>query len=178
MEGKPVVTLPTVHVTAPAPKLKAETLALLLTQEGEHEVGENWGPKVKEYLAAANVRNPAPWCAAFVNWGAEKTAAKLGVKSPLEQVPLQAYVQSYVDHGKTNGWVVKKEQVAPGDLFCVWHQSLKRYGHIGMVISVDLKKGTFQAIEGNTNDDGSREGYEVAKRTRTITGNILFLRWA
>ena len=37
-------------------------------------------------------------------------------------------------------------------------------GHIGFVTKVVL--GVFSTIEGNTNDDGSREGYKVCRRTR------------
>ncbi|HYE75220.1 MAG TPA: CHAP domain-containing protein, partial [Blastocatellia bacterium] len=49
-------------------------------------------------------------------------------------------------------------------------------GHTGIVESVDVAKKTVTSIEGNTNDDGSREGYEVARRTRTIESiNVGFI---
>jgi hypothetical protein len=158
--------------------LVQRTVEIALSQEGVHEVGENWGPKVKEYLAAASVDNPAPWCAAFVNWCAEQAAKELEVKSPLELVPNQAYVQSYVDYAKAHGWVVDRREARTGDLICVWHQSLKRYGHIGLVTGWTTDSKLIRTIEGNTNDDGSREGYEVAKRDRTPTTSILILRWS
>jgi hypothetical protein len=40
-------------------------------------------------------------------------------------------------------------------------------GHAGIVSNV-LSKTSFQSIEGNTNDNGGREGYIVAEKTRTI----------
>jgi hypothetical protein len=40
-------------------------------------------------------------------------------------------------------------------------------GHAGIVVEV-IDDVTFKSIEGNTNDDGSREGYEVALKTRKV----------
>ena len=37
-----------------------------------------------------------------------------------------------------------------------------KYGHTGIVVQAD--GDTFKSIEGNTNDDGSFEGYEVCAR--------------
>ena len=42
-------------------------------------------------------------------------------------------------------------------------------GHIGFVTKVDLVNKTFETIEGNSNDEGSREGYEVAHRTGKLS---------
>jgi hypothetical protein len=38
--------------------------------------------------------------------------------------------------------------------------------------------GRFWTIEGNTNDDGSREGFKVATRRRRVNERVVFLRWA
>ena len=40
--------------------------------------------------------------------------------------------------------------------------------HTGIVFS--LSEETFESIEGNTNDSGDREGYEVCKRIRSYGG--------
>ena len=45
----------------------------------------------------------------------------------------------------------------------------KGMGHIGFVTKVDLVNKTFETIEGNSNDEGSREGYEVAHRTGKLS---------
>lgn len=177
-----IVTLPPVIVTGQMPESLAQaTLALALTQEGVKEEGKaNWGPKVQEYLKAAGVTVPAAWCAAYVNWCAEQTAKRLGVKSPLELVPNQAYVQSYAEYGKKHGWEVERSKAQPGDLILFWSTELKRYAHMGIVTGWTTVAGkrVLATIEGNTNDEGSREGYEVAKRTRSLTNNVLILRWS
>lgn len=54
-----------------------------------------------------------------------------------------------------------------GSLVC-W-QSLKNptQGHIGIVVEV-LSDGSFKSIEGNTNENGSREGYIVGLKSRKL----------
>ena len=158
------------------PSLRAAALARALSLVGVHETSENWGPEVKEFLAAANVKSPAPWCAGFVNFCAQKEAEKLGLVSPLEAVALQAYVQSYADYGKKHGWVVQAKDAQPGDLFLLYYDSLHRYGHIGYV--TEMKGRFFSTVEGNTNAAGSREGTLVAKKNRPVSANVLFLRWS
>lgn len=154
-----------------------QVVKIALAELGVKEEGKaNWGPKVKEYLAAADVTVPAAWCAGYVNWVFEKAAEVTGTTSPLEKVPLQAYVQSYVNHGKANGWVVKDTEARAGDLICVWSSSLQRYAHIGIVTGWSVDGRRIATVEGNTNDEGSREGYEVAKRTRAPSTNVLILR--
>lgn len=153
------------------------TYHIAATQIGVHEVGTNWGPEVKMYLHAAEVTVPAAWCAALQNWAAERAAEKLGVRSPLEDVTHQAYVQSYVDYGRTHGWIIPTKEAQRGDLLCVWHQSLKRYGHIAIVGGWTDDKKRIKTVEGNSNTDGSREGVEVCEHERTPTRNILILRW-
>jgi hypothetical protein len=46
--------------------------------------------------------------------------------------------------------------------------------HTGIVVSTSAE--TFKTIEGNTNDDGSREGYEVCARTRGYS-NMDFIKF-
>jgi len=58
----------------------------------------------------------------------------------------------------------RSNSVKPGDIFIM--QFKHGTGHTGFVVKVE--NGIVHTIEGNTNDDGSREGYEVAQRKRTI----------
>lgn len=53
----------------------------------------------------------------------------------------------------------------PGAL-AVWRFGVDWRGHFGIVEVVNVNQNDFASIEGNTNDDGSREGYEVARRNR------------
>ena len=49
-----------------------------------------------------------------------------------------------------------------------WEADLGRYMHTGIVTAYDPGTCVFKTIEGNTNTDGSREGYEAARQTRDI----------
>jgi hypothetical protein len=138
----------------------------------------NWGPKVQEFLKAAEIDRPAAWCAGLVQWCAEQAAYDHGVISPLETVKLQAYTPSYFEWAKHNNKFVTFEEAGLGDLFILYYPSLNRYGHIGLVEEVNVEEGWFSTIEGNTGLEGEREGYMVAKRRRTHTVNVKFIRWA
>ena len=58
---------------------------------------------------------------------------------------------------------VSQDQLSPGSLFLLRRSPLD-WTHTGMVVSV--LSHTLETIEGNTNDSGEREGYEVCKRVR------------
>jgi hypothetical protein len=59
----------------------------------------------------------------------------------------------------------------PGSIFVQQATGAERqkykYRHTGIIASAG--PDTMQTIEGNTNDDGSAEGYEVCARTRGYT---------
>jgi hypothetical protein len=154
-------------------------LEIALKELGVHEEGgENKGKRVQEYQKAAGINPGDPWCAAFINWCAEQAALALGLKSPLEQIKLQGYVQAYYDFFKPKGVVITDlKNVKAGDLFLVLHAP-NHYGHIGLVKDTDLVKKRFHSVEGNSNDEGSREGYEVCTNFRPATEKIVFIRWA
>lgn len=142
---------------------------------GKETEGRNRGPTVDWFLRGAgrDPRDAEEWCAAFVNRVAEIGCAKKNVRSPLELVPLQAYVKSYYDYGEAHGWIV--EEPAFGDLFLVWHNGLRRYAHMGWVADPHHIAGRFLTVEGNSNDDESRVGHEVAQNARPYSPGIVFL---
>ena len=63
-----------------------------------------------------------------------------------------------------------------GDIFLVWFPSLKRFGHTGLVLSRN-PDGSLETREGNTSGAGSREGWMVADRTRTLGKFDRVVRW-
>jgi hypothetical protein len=154
--------------------LREQTLAIAKTKLGVHEVGgDNRGKEVETFLKEAGLGPGNPWCAAFVNWCARQAATTLRVISPLESVKLQGYVPSYVEKFPA----VEPKDVLPGDLFAVYHASQKRFAHIGFVLQVNVREGWFETVEGNSNDEGSREGKEVCTNRRRLGSGVRFLRW-
>jgi hypothetical protein len=152
-------------------------LAVARDYIGLQEVGNNRGPAVEFFQKLGQINAGLPWCAAFVNACAEIGCAIKNVYSPLEQVPWQGYVQSYVDHGRGQGWETTFAFAFPGCLFAIWKPDLDRYGHIGFVDEVYRVHGQFRSVEGNTNSQGGREGIEVASLLRTVSERIIFLDW-
>lgn len=161
---------------------------------GEHarqvrELRPNWHPRIAEYwrnldppLDIAGMKNPPPWCAVFVQFVYDLAAAKFGVTNPLNDVPLEAYVQSYVDLALKRGWVIAAEQADAGDLVC-YSFGGRRFDHIGLLI-VPPVGGRFETVEGNTpgTADGDQRGAGrgldgVHRKVRRMTvGRPIFIR--
>lgn len=140
---------------------KSTVLSIAEEELGVEEIprGSNDGERVREYLRAANTSVPAPWCAAFVVW----CQIQAGLK-PF----ITAHVATMWDKNKD------KQHKAPkaGDVFVMLNGQI---GHCGFVHHVE--GDTIYTIEGNTNDEGEREGYEVCKRIRKASSCRGFLRF-
>jgi uncharacterized protein (TIGR02594 family) len=150
-------------------KIAAEALKVAKSQIGVHEEGgNNKGVKVGEYLSSVGLPQGYAWCQSFVYWCFKKASFNLSAANP---VPKTAGVLKHWNEVKY-GKKVAVPQV--GDLFVM--DFGKGMGHIGFVSSVDLVKKTFETIEGNSNDEGSREGYEVAHRTGKLSRRMSSVR--
>jgi surface antigen len=129
--------------------------------------GSNWGPRVKQMLANVGIYDPAYWCMAAVwTWFEEAGLSRYGYRSGL--------CQDIYNWAKRKGILSKTPQV--GDIMLIWASDRSRVNHTGIVIKVN-GDGTVTTVEGNTNDAGSRNGYEVCKRVRTITSRLVFVHW-
>lgn len=148
--------------------IRDKALGIAETQVGKCEdpKGSNWGEPVQTYLKSVGITFPAAWCMAFVYWCFREAA-----KDP-------SYVNTVY---KTGGVMVQWAKSAqyrvkdpkPGDVFIMSFGSGK--GHTGFVESVE--GNIIHTIEGNTDDDGGREGWIVARRSRNISSVIGFLRF-
>lgn len=70
----------------------------------------------------------------------------------------------------------QKEKPRPGDVFSLYYKNLGRIGHTGIVESWGETYVT--TIEGNTNEDGSRDGDGVWRKKRLIKTIYRVSRWA
>lgn len=144
-------------------------LSIARSQNGvqEQPKNSNAGEAVEKYLKSVGLGKGFAWCMAFVYWSVKSASTQLSIENPLLKTG-----------GVLKMWNEKKDlRVATpqaGDIFIM--DFGKGAGHAGFVISV-LPGGKLHTIEGNTNDDGSREGYEVAERKdRKISSMKGFLR--
>ena len=127
------------------------------SQLGVHETRPNDGPEIRLYLHSVGIYTPAPWCAAFVNW----CLTICGVDSPINGWAASAVARNvvYVRGGRNN------KTVEPGDVAALYYPSMNRVGHAFII--EDWGSGNkVRTIEGNSNDNGSREGTSVVRRIR------------
>jgi len=137
-------------------------VALANDQVCEKPKGSNSGPEVNIFLKSVGLKPGNPWCMAFVYFCVGKAAAELELKNPLIKT---GGVLKQWNETTLRKFPSRASAVKPGDIFIM--EFAHGTGHTGFVVSVD--GGLINTIEGNTNDDGSREGYEVAKRQRIIS---------
>lgn len=132
----------------------------------EQPPGSNWGPKVKDYLVTTGINFPAAWCAAFVYWCFDKAAENGGKKNPVYKTAGVLMHWNKTDAKK----ILAKEAIQNPSLVKPGHIFIMNFGrgmgHTGLVESVN--GGFINVIEGNTNNNGSREGIGVFRRVRKI----------
>jgi len=129
--------------------------------------GQNKGPWVRLYMNG-NEGSQWPWCAGFVSFILKQAFHNLEKRLPFKtsfSCDLLAVNAKEKDRFLRGYKVENQRQVKPGVVF-LSRRSPTDWVHTGIVTEVDLAKGIFYSIEGNTNDEGSREGYEVCRRTR------------
>jgi len=133
-------------------------LETAITQLGVHEDAgnRNTGPQVNAYLASTGLPPGNSWCMSFCYWCYDQAAKRMAVKNPLAKTA--GVLDQWNKRKTTNGTVTPN----PGDIFIM--DFGKGLGHTGIVEKIE---GIWiYTIEGNSNDEGSREGYEVCRRRR------------
>ncbi len=148
-------------------KLSDLAVTVAIDEIGNEEIpiGSNWGVHVQTYLASVKISFPASWCMAYVYWCFNIAAKQLNVPNPLVKTG-----------GVLNQWnkvdALYKSKIAKvGSIFIMdFGHGL---GHTGIVERIEGE--ILHTIEGNTNDTGSREGYEVCRRTRNKSKCIGFI---
>lgn len=152
------------------------------------EKGQNWHPRIREYwlgqdppLDIAKLAKKPPWCAVFIQFVTDLAATHLGIKNPLNDVKLEAYVQSYVDWAEREGRLLAAgdHDAKVGDLV-VFSFGGKRYDHIAIVVRPEVgSEPIVGTIEGNTGDVNQREGDGLYEKTRNLSRNkARLIRWA
>lgn len=143
--------------------MSRKALSVAVTQLGvtEQPIGSNSGPEVDKYLSSVGLGPGYSWCMAFVYWchvqagEARQLMKTAGVMMQWKSRP-----------------ALRVDRPQPGDIFVM--DFGKGLGHTGLVEEVVGDR--IKTIEGNTNDDGSREGVEVCRRERSIKSCTGFLR--
>lgn len=134
-----------------------KALEIAISQIGQEERprGSNWGEPVKTYLKSVGVGFPASWCMGFIYWCFNEAARQLNITNT-------AIKTGGVLAAWNKGVQFRSTTPIIGSVFIM--DCGKGLGHTGIVETFDNE--FIYTIEGNTNDTGSREGYEVCRRKR------------
>ena len=149
--------------------VKTDGIGDIVATIAEAEVGvrevpidSNRGERVEEYQKATWLDGTGwPWCAAFVCW-CIREASK--TETALFDLPLTAGAWDFVNWANDQGLQVFDPQegkplIRRGDIIVF------RFSHIGIAVQ-DSIYDLIQTVEGNTDEQGSREGGGVYKKTR------------
>lgn len=135
---------------------------------GKQEKTGNAGfkdPVFEQKMRAVGFQTGHSWCAYFTElvW-MEALAGIDHVKyRSLSKLFSPSAVATFANF-KASGLFLTGTTPKPGAV-AIWRYGTGWSGHAGIVETV--APGSFTSIEGNTNDEGSREGYEVARRKRS-----------
>jgi hypothetical protein len=139
-----------------------------LAQHPREVGGQNRGPWVRLYMDG-NEGEAWAWCAGFASYCLKQACATLERSLP---IATSFSCDDLAASAKAQGRFDSQSGIGPGSIFLV-RKTASDWTHTGIVVSATQE--TFKTIEGNTNDDGSREGYEVCARTRGY-GSMDFIR--
>lgn len=140
--------------------------------------GENCGPWVRLYCKGNDGKHWA-WCAGFVSMIMHQAFFYRGLETPFEG---SVSCDLLATQAKQANRFVSGKDVAKNDFnwenfngCCVFlrRRTSGDWTHTGF--GLDLKSSAFSTIEGNTNDEGVREGFEACSRKRSITGDYDFI---
>ncbi|MFC7477420.1 peptidoglycan-binding protein [Dankookia sp. GCM10030260] len=155
--------------------LAKAALAVAMTQIGVREKPplSNRGEEVEAYLASVGVPPGNAWCAAFVYFCATEAARKASLANPLPRTGgvldmWRKALKAGLPCLTTAQAVAAPGLVSSGMIFIMDFGEGK--GHTGFV--KDLAGGRLATIEGNSNDDGSRDGVGVFALTRRTLGSV------
>lgn len=161
-------------INNPGRNISSLALSIAQSQTGQCEApkGSNSGPMVNKYLLSAGLAPGYAWCQAFVYWCYASAAAQLAIRCPAIRT---AGVQECWNKTPALQKITKADALNNPHLILPGHQFILLFGagtgHTGIVESIDGT--TITTIEGNSNNDGSREGYEVVRHQRNLTDKAL-----
>jgi hypothetical protein len=152
--------------------IRESAITIAKKEVGVQEVplGSNWGPRVSEYIKAAGYDRGVFWCLCFLYWCVQKAAEETGSKNPL---PRTGSCDLLLTWARRGNHLCKDPQ--PGDFFFVMATENDAI-HVGMVLENNGE--TIKTIEGNSNSDGSNNGFKVAIRPKRRVAKLQFVRWA
>lgn len=142
-----------------------------LAQNPREIGGQNMGPWVRLYMKGKEGKD-WPWCAGFVSTVVAQAAESVGKSMPF--TPTFSCDTLAMDARNKKILFTEKQLGEPGATagfsggIFIRKRTAQDWDHTGLIVTVHTDH--METIEGNTNDAGDREGYEVCKRRRDLKG--------
>lgn len=165
--------------------VSVKALEIAKTQIGVKEQGNNRGKIVSQYIKTGGGSDGQSWCMYFVYWCFNEASKFFNKKNPLMKTGscsqqlryakslysgmkvIEAKRIFFHEKIKTGAIAIfKKGTASSNDIGKLW------LGHTG-IVEKQIDKQTFQLIEGNTNNAGSRNGDGVYPKIRKINNSKL-----
>ena len=156
-------------------KLPPQIVETALSYVGRKErpQHDNKGSEIQEFFDADNYdpngASPGdsgyPWCAAFVDRVIEVSMEKCGVKETAGfKRPTTPGAWDLIRWSLEQDWTTKtirpgNTEIKAGDILVL------KVSHVAIAVTNADHHGYFETVEGNSNTDGSRDGYEVVHKT-------------
>jgi hypothetical protein len=144
-------------------------LQIVKSYLGEQEIQPNSGfknPGIDKAMRSIGFLNGQSWCAYAV------MLVLFQVYAGTTWLPL---IKKYCSAATQEMWANFKRSkefvtglVPKLGAIVVWEEGNGAQGHTGLVTCISEDGKTFKSIEGNSNSDGSRNGYEWAENTHTV----------
>lgn len=141
--------------------VRQKIVRIATAEVGVKETGySNRGIRVEEYLRYVSLKGGQPWCAAYVSW----VFGQAGFAKPRSGWSPDLFPSSRL-----------ARSALPANLIGIYFSELKRIAHVGIVVRQD--GDWIVSVEGNTNDNGSRDGDGVYVRRRHARTIKQFADW-
>jgi hypothetical protein len=150
--------------------LTENIVAIAKSYAGQEEIRENQGfkdPAFQTKMVSVGWYKGAPWCAflAKLIWQEAFAISDTVGSGLVKKYANGSATQTYQNYAKSAEFHVSKTPIVGAEV--IWEEGNGPAGHAGIVIEIDGPN--IKTIEGNTNTDGSREGYIAAIKTRAIS---------
>jgi peptidoglycan hydrolase-like protein with peptidoglycan-binding domain len=152
---------------------------LHLAQHPREAGGDNRGPWVRLYTGG-NEGADWRWCAGFVSVVMKQACELADITPPIkgslscDTLASQALADDRFITGKSlESGQTPIDALGSCAIFLI-RKSSGDWTHTGFAFN--FTNTTFETIEGNTNDEGSANGYEVCSRTRKLDGGKDFIK--
>jgi hypothetical protein len=137
---------------------------------GQEEIPENAGfknPSFEAKMKAVGWYKGAPWCAflAKLIWTEAFALADTSASALIRKYSNGSATDTYHNYAASKEFHVQQTPVVGAVV--IWKEGNGPSGHAGVVTRV-IDEHTIETVEGNTNTNGSREGYIAAVKIRKI----------